>query len=455
MAEEVKEEAWRVLQRALEQKDTDALTGIIQALPPAEFARALFRLDEAQRAALLTALEPESAANLIEELPESEVADIIEDLPANQAAAIMDRVDSDSRADIFAVLNDEDREAILRQMSPEEASDARALLAYPPNTAGGLMITEYLSYNARLTVEDVLKDMRENAERYSDYAVQYVYVTSDDGRLEGVIRLRDLVMTPGSTPLSKIMIAKPYHVTVTDSLEYLEQFFNRHVFFGMPVVDNFGKLVGVVQRADVEEAHGEAAAKTFLRFGGIIGGEELRSMSVKTRTARRFLFLAPNILLNIIAASVIALYEDTLERVIALAVFLPIISDMSGNAGNQAVAVSIRELSLGLVKPKDLFRVWWKELQVGTFNAVALCFLMMLVAFLWKHDFVLAALVGVALGLNTVIGVLSGGGIPLALRFFKLDPALAASPLLTTITDMCGFFLSLSFAAVALGWGWL
>jgi magnesium transporter len=367
----------------------------------------------------------------------------------------MDEVDSDARADIFAVLNDDDREAILRQMSPDEAQDARALLAYPPNTAGGLMITEYLSYNARLSVEDVLKDMRENAERYSDYAVQYVYVTADDGKLEGVIRLRDLVMMPGSAPLSKIMIANPYHVTVSDTLEYLEQFFNRHVFFGMPVVDNFGKLVGVVQRADVEEAHGEAAAKTFLQFGGIIGGEELRSMPVSTRTTRRLLFLGPNIFLNVIAASVIALYENTLARVIALAVFLPIISDMSGCAGNQAVAVSIRELSLGLIKPKDFLRVWWKEMQVGVVNGIALCLLMMAVAFLWKREPSLALVVGTALGINTLVGVSFGGGIPLILRYFRLDPALAASPLLTTVTDMCGFFLSLSFATVALHWGLL
>jgi len=340
-------------------------------------------------------------------------------------------------------------------MRPDEAEDARALLAYGQKTAGGLMITEYLAYNAKLTIDDVLHDLRSNAERYSDYAVQYVYVISETGVLEGVVRLRDLVLSPGHTPLSAIAIGNPFQVRDTDTLSDLAQFFSRHIFFGVPVVDNFKRLVGVVQRADVQKASGEAAMNTFQRFAGIIGGDELRSMPVRIRSSRRLAFLSVNILLNLISASVIAVYEETLQAVIALAVFLPILSDMSGCSGNQSVAVSIRELSLGLVQPRDFLRVWWKEAQVGIINGFALGFMLSAVAFIWKGSIVLALVVGMALAVNTLLSVCLGGLIPLTIRRIGIDPALAASPILTTFTDMLGFFLALSFAAICLSYGWL
>jgi magnesium transporter len=367
----------------------------------------------------------------------------------------MDEMDSDVRADVLGELDQADLEAILLQMDPEEARDARALLVYPADTAGGLMITEYLAYNEALRVHDVLNDLRENAETYSDYGVQYVYVISDEGNLVGVVRLRDLVLSPGSTPLAKIQIPNPINVRVDATLPELEQVFDRLMYFGVPVVDDDGKLVGVVERADVEEAHGDVVERTFLRFGGIVGGEELRSMTVLSRTLRRLSFLTPNVFLNLLAASVIALYETTLARVIALAVFLPVISDMSGCAGSQAVAVSIRELSLGLVKPKDFLRVWWQEASVALLNGIVLGVLILAIGLLWKGQLYLAGIAAFTLFANTIIGTCAGAILPLAIRALGIDPALAAAPILTTITDMCGFFICLSLAALALNWGLL
>ena len=450
-----KKEPWLEIIRIVQANEREALTDFLASLPPTDLPRALFKLDEAMRTKVLTLLEPEDAADIIEELHESQGADLLEELPATQAAAILDEIDSDQRVDILGEIDKQDVEAILREMDPDEAQDARALLSYGKDTAGGLMITEYLAYQAQMTIDGVLTDLRENAEKYSDYAVQYVYVISSSGVLEGCVRLRDLVLSPGETALSDIAIKNPFHVKVTDSLDELERFFNRYVFFGVPVVDNFGRLVGVVQRADVQKAHGDANLKSFQRFAGIIGGDELRSMPLKVRSSRRLAFLTINIFLNMISASVVALYESTLQQVIALAVFLPILSDMSGCSGNQAVAVSIRELSLGLIEPRDYLRVWWKETQVGIFNGIMLGIILCIVAVVWKGSFVLAVVVGIALAVNTLLSVCLGGLIPLVIRKFGIDPALAAAPILTTFTDMLGFFLALSIAALALQAGYL
>lgn len=155
-------------------------------------------------------------------------------------------------------------------------------------------------------------------------------------------------------------------------------------------------------------------------------------------------------MLNVIAASVIMWYQDTLAAVIALAVFLPIISDMSGCSGNQAVAVNIRELALGLVNPTEMRRVWLKEVSLGMLNGLVLGMLIAMVAWLWQGNPFLGLVVGTAMALNTLVAVSIGGTVPLLLRRFNLDPALASGPTLTTITDMCGFFLILSFATILL-----
>lgn len=183
---------------------------------------------------------------------------------------------------------------------------------------------------------------------------------------------------------------------------------------------------------------------------GIIGGEEFRTMPLLSRSGRRLSWLTINIVLNLIAASVIAVYQDTLAAAITLAVFLPMVSDMSGCSGNQAVAVSMRELSLGLVRPGELFWVLAKEAKLGIINGLALGFLLGSIAYLWKGNIWLGLVVGGALGANTLVSVTFGGVLPLALKKLKLDPALVSSPLLTTITDMCGFFFVLSFAAAVL-----
>jgi magnesium transporter len=238
------------------------------------------------------------------------------------------------------------------------------------------------------------------------------------------------------------------------SLQELEETFDRYRFLGLPVVAD-GALVGVIRRAAVEEALAERTARQFRLVQGIIGGEEVRSLPVTVRSGRRLAFLSANIVLNVVAASVIVYFEETLASLIALAAFLPIISDMSGCSGNQAVAVSMRELALGLVRPREVLRVLASEMKVGLLNGAALGVLLGVVAWLWRGSPVLGVVVGGALAINTTVAVSIGGTVPLLLRGLGVDPALASGPILTTVTDICGFFLALGFAALALSQGFL
>jgi magnesium transporter len=365
------------------------------------------------------------------------------------AAAIVHELESDERADLLAELTEREAAAILAEMDPKEADEIRTLAEYDADVAGGLMVTELLAYPQEWTVAQLVQDLREKADSYRGYDIQYVYVVSSGRQLRGVLRLRDLLLARHGQPIAELMIEAPLTVRDDTPLDDLHDFFEQHRFLGVPVVDAGNCLLGVVRRTSVDEALQRQTARDYRRSQGIVQ-EELRSMPVWTRSRRRLAWLSVNILLNVIAASVIAWYQETLQQVIALAVFLPIISDMSGCSGNQAVAVSMRELALGVLKPNELMRVLGKEFAVGLINGCALGGLIAGVAWLWKGNPFLGLVVGLALCLNTLLAVSIGGSLPLLMRLLRMDPALASGPILTTITDMCGFFLVLSLAALML-----
>jgi magnesium transporter len=438
------------LEALIDAGDGPALGAYLGGLGGLDDVNLISRLDAARRVRMLTLLDAEFAAGLVRSLPDPLVVEALGAIDADAGAAILEELPSDERADLLGTLDVERAAAILDRLSIASAADARLLGAYPDDVAGGLMVTEFLRYPRSTTVAQVVEDLGTNAERYSKYDIQYAYVTDPHGRLAGVLRMRDLLLIDRSRRLSDMMIRDPLSVRDDVSLDGLLALFEEHGFFGIPVVDAERGLVGVVQRSAVEAAAAADADRVYRRTQGIVGGEELRSMPILLRSRRRLSWLSVNIVLNIVAASVIAMHTDTLEAVIALAVFLPIISDMSGCSGNQAVAVSMRELTLGVVRPSEVRRVIAGEALLGAINGLALGLLIGLVAVLWKGDPDLGLVVGGALMLNTVVAVIIGGAVPLVLKRLGVDPALASGPILTTVTDMCGFFIVLTFASLML-----
>jgi len=440
----------RVIQLLLEDNH-DALSELMEGLPAKEIVHLISHLSRHSQTELFTLLTPKEAAEVMEDIPEVQAISIIEDLETEDAAAILNKMESDDQADLIMELDDTDAQAILNEMEPAEAASVRKLLNYEFDTAGGMMHTEYFSFLESQSIQSVTEDLRKNREKYQHYQLKYIFVATNDNVLKGVLLMQDLLLGQPDIKLSEINIREVLSVNDLTSLDELIDFFQKHELFGVPVTDEYGKLVGVILRKDILEAQSERATIEHLETQGIVGGEELRTMPVILRAKRRLSWLSVNILLNVIAASVIAYHQDILSSVISLAVFLPIISDMSGCSGNQAVAVSMRELSIGAVAPKEVLRVWRQEVSVGLINGTVLGFLIGLAAYLWKGNVYLGLVVGGALSLNTILAVSIGGTVPLLLKGFNIDPALASGPILTTITDMIGFFLALTFAALALG----
>ena len=449
MTIETDRRSWEELRELAATGDREGLDAAIGAMEPDEAVRAILRLEPEDQQALLTTLSPPEAADLIEDAPDEQAADLIEQLAPQDAAAIVTEMQSDEQADLIADLGSTEADAILGELQPEVATEVRAMADYDDDVAGGLMITEYLAVGEDVTVGATLDQLVTNAEDSDDHFSRYVYVLSGFGRLVGVAAASELAAAPRSKRMADVMVA-PLFTGATTDLDELRDFFEAHPIAAVPVVDQRARLLGVTRRTAVLDAIAKRTEREMLRMRGIVGGDEVRSLPTRTRSRRRLSWLSINIVLNVIAASVIALYIDTLDQVIALAVFLPIISDMSGASGNQAVAVSMRELSIGLVKPYEVARVWLKEISVGLINGVALGVLIGLVATLWDGNPWLGVVVGVTLALNTLIAVSVGGTVPLMLKRFGVDPAVASGPILTTVTDICGFFLALSFASLLL-----
>lgn len=438
------------LRSATEAKDGERLDAFFEPLALSDALRELLALTTDDRRTVLTHVSPELAAALIEEAPHEMGATLMEDLETTRAVEILDELDSDVQADLIGDMEDADAEAILLQMDAEDAADVRRLVEYDDDTAGGLMMSEVFTFKNTQTVGAVLKELASEEADVDRYRGNHPYIINGDGVPVGVVSLRGLLSTPRTKRLTTIMV-EPMTVSVNTSLFELADLFDKYDFLGLPVIEINGKLVGVVSRSAVSQALLEQAESENLKLQGVVG-DELRSMPTWLRSKRRLAWLSANIVLNIIAASVISAYEETLVAVIAIAVFLPMVSDMSGCSGNQAVGVTMRELSLGLVRPVDAFKVWMKEVTVGIINGISLGVLIGVVAWVWKGNPALGLVIGLALALNTILAVSIGGVVPLLLKRLGQDPAVASGPLLTTVTDMAGFFFVLSLATLMMPW---
>jgi magnesium transporter len=438
------------LKAAIESADVDKLMDVFQVADVEETAKLVDRLSGEERTTLFELLTPEQGAEVLECISDFQGAGIIEELEPEAAAQIITELDSDDRADLLNELDSDDCEAILEELDHKMAAETRAFMAYEEDTAGALMYSEFVSFTDSMTVKSILDDIQSNREKYIEFGVQYAYVLDGKGILKGVLPVRNLLFAKREDTAADIMIPDPISVYPDTSVIKLESLFEQHSFLGLPVVNEAHRLIGIVDREASVEALQESATEDLLKVQGLMGKEELRSMPIGVRSRRRLSWLSINIVLNLISASVIAFHQETLEAVIALAVFLPIISDMSGCSGNQAVAVSMRELSLSLVSPREFGRVFFKESTLGLINGTCLGLLVALIAWIWKGNAILGLVVGSALALNTTIAVCVGGLVPLLLKAFKQDPALASGPILTTVTDMCGFLLILGLASLCL-----
>lgn len=437
------------LSRLLDRGQAREAKRMVAGLHPVDAARVTALLADGERLALFQTLNSDIAADIVERMSENEQVDVVSSLNPEVASDIIEQMDSDDAADVLGDLPKEKTDAILAAMPRTRATKTRQLIAYDEDSAGGIMATEYVALKDSLSVSQAVKLLREKYSRHGDERATYVYTVTLKGELSGVLQMRDLVTRQPNQIIQDIKIHDVACLHVDSSKYETAQMFRRNRYLALPVVDGTQRLVGVITADDVVDLIQEITTEEMMKMQGV-SADETRSMPVMSMVKRRVSWLSINIFLNMIAASVIVLYTDTIKAVIALAVFLPIISDMSGVSGMQAVAVSIRDLALGKTSPKELWKVLWKESRIGFLNGLILGTEIGFVAYLWKGMPLLGVVVAVSLWLNTILSVCLGSILPLILKRFNFDPAIASGPLLTTVTDLMGFLIVLSTATIML-----
>jgi magnesium transporter len=433
------------LRVSLEKDDIPGAIKLIQNLQPADQADLVEGLDAPDQVALLSRLSPPDSADVMEEMEDEDAAGLAELLPLEKLADILDEMESDEAADVLGDLPQDKVADTLREMV--EPQDIIPLLRYPDDTAGGLMTRAVITLREDWTAEKALAELRRVGPA-SD-STYYLFVVDEVDRLLGVIGLRDLVAVPVNMKIIDFMTTEVISVLVTTDQEECARTLSRYGYMALPVVDEIGRFLGVITADDLIEVAEDEATEDMYRMVGITGEERVFGM-VRTSIFKRLPWLAINILTLFIAISVVNVFEEVIAGMVALAVFLPLVSGEGGNAGSQTATVIVRGIALGELTPGEFRRALSKELRVALINGALIGLGTGGMAYLWKGDWRIAAGICLAMVLNFLMAAATGVLIPLGLQKINIDPALASAAFVTGFTDTFGFLFFLGIVTLLL-----
>ncbi len=420
-------------------------------LHAADLADRLQRLDAEEGRALLRQLPADKAAATLAEVEEEKLPELLTTFDAAQLAGILQHIAPDDAADLLQQLPPASRREALAKLPVESADGLRALLRYPEDSAGGVMTNRFIALREDMTVEQVRELLRARAQEERTEDIAYLYVTDAAQRLVGIVSLRDLVFRRAERRLGEVMNREVKFVRADADQETVARQFEHYHYLGLPVLDADGRLVGVVKASDALEVAAKEATEDMQLMVGL-SGEERALTPWQHSVKRRLPWLYINLATAFLAAFVVGLFEDTIAKWTALAIFLPIVAGQGGNAGMQTLTVIIRDLALGELAPGDGRRALVKEIILGLLNGLAIGVVVGLIGWWWKGSLTLGLVACAAMLLNQLAAAMSGVLIPLGLKALRLDPALASSIFLTTVTDVAGFFFFLGLATAGLKW---
>lgn len=419
---------------------------LFSALQPYDQAELVSMLAPEERWQVLHLLPDETLASIFEELDAELVAEIVEELEEERVSRVLCEMSSDDVVDLLAELEEEQAEELLELMEAEDAREVKSLLTYPENTAGRLMTNEYVTLKSDWTAEEALRRLRKEAPGAE--TIYYLYVTDNQEKLVGVVSLRELIVAAADTPIANIMSENVVFVSAEVDQEEAARLIERYDFLALPVVDENQRLVGIVTVDDVIDVLEDEATEDFSRLAAIEGITEVSDLRVPAYQAafKRLPWLVLLMFFGFISGNIIARFEKTLEAVAILAIFIPLIAGMAGNTGTQSLAVVVRGLAVTEFRPRDFLWLLRREAGVGLIIGTVSGLLIALLTYLWQGNIWLGFVLGFSLWLTLFVSTMSGAVVPLILNYFKIDPAVASGPFITTINDIIGLTIYFSVA---------
>jgi magnesium transporter len=435
------------LRDALERDDLAGAMTLLESLQPADQADLVEGLTDADQVAILSQMPPADSADVLEEMEDEDAAAVAALLPVADLADILNEMEADEAADVLGDLSPERAAEALREM--EEPEGVIPLLQYPDDTAGGLMTPAVVTLRRDWRVQEALDELR-RVEPRAD-STYYLFVTDRVGILQGVVGLRSLVAAFPETTIEAVMDTNVVSVPVTADQEDCARTLSRYGLLALPVVDELGRLVGVITADDLIEVAEDEATEDMYRMVGI-SGEERVFGPLRSAVLKRLPWLAINMVTLFIAITVVNAFEWVIAGMVALATFLPLVSGEGGNAGSQTTTVIVRGMALGEVDERTGMRALAKELAAALINGAVIGIGTGVAIYIWKGEAVIAVAAGLAMVLNFLVAALAGVLVPLALKLIRVDPALASAAFVTAVTDTLGFLFFLGIATLLIQW---
>lgn len=421
------------------------LRTFLDDLHPSEIAKILELLKDAKRQTLINLLPIDIASEAISEMdPESHPEKLLESLNKDLVTNIVEELSYDDATDIVSQLSEEKRDEILDRIDEEDAAEIRKLLTYSEDTAGGLMSTEIIKVHFNTTKKDALEDVAHQSEEIESFYA--IYVIDNENKLVGTVSLKNLIKAKPFVKISEILDDDLVYVEVDTDQEEVAQLLSQYNLPGIPVVDSNMSLLGVVSFDDVIDVLEEETTEDILKIANVSDEEEL-SGNWKDAIKSRVPWLLVNMLTAFMASSVVYFFQPTIQKITLLATFMPIIAGMGGNAGTQALAVTIRRISLNTLPDSKVFETVSKEVLVGIFNGIFFGIIVSIVAVFNNHSAMLGVVVFLAMLGNLMIAGIVGVSVPIILEKLGFDPAVASSIFLTAFTDTLGFLLVLGLGS--------
>ena len=416
-------------------------------LHPADIADLIDNLDEQEKIHLFSLLDVEKASDVIPELSDISREQILEDISDKKLAEIIDEMDSDDAADVIAELPEEQAKAVLDEIEPEESEDLKELLKYDEDSAGGIMQSELISVNETVTVRDGLNAVINLSDEIEN--VYNVFVVNEENVLIGTIPLQKLIIAKRNDAITGPIDKSIPSVMVDVDQEEVARMFEKYDLVALPVVDDNGRLLGRITIDDIVDVLEEETSEDLYRIAGLDEDDSIFNEPVQS-IKKRLPWLYLNLLTALVSALVIGFFEDTIKMMVALAVFMPVVAGLGGNAGSQTLTLIVRGLALGEVTFENSKKALYNQIFVGIANGVAVGLVVGTIAYFWKGIPVLGIVLGLAMIINIFVGTLIGTLIPLSLKWLKSDPALGSHIFVTAFTDAFGFFSFLGLAAIFL-----
>jgi magnesium transporter len=423
------------------------LKKLIDEMPAADAADLLEHLDHDERLHIFELLKPDGAGEVLLEMEPPVQVRVLSDLDNKAISEIVQELDSDDAADLVGDLPAERARQIIEAVGEEVSRELRELLPYPEDSAGGIMALEYVAVNADSTVQEAIETIRTKREEVEN--VYYLFVVDDHQRLVGVVSLKDLVLESPTRRVKEIMNPEVISAYIYNDQEEVAHLVKKYNLVSIPVVDEHHRLVGRITHDDIIDVIEEEADEDIALMAGVINQEIAEESPLKISRAR-LPWLIVGLLGGILAAVVINQFEASVEKVVALSFFFPVIMAMGGNTGTQAATVAVRGLATGDISVMNIGRRIWVEMKVALVNGIICGILLSFVVGIWLSSYQLGSVVGIALVVIVISSGFVGASVPLVLKKMDIDPALATGPFVTTSNDILSLFIYLTLVTLSL-----